>query len=628
MIRIMFSLAFIIGAAAIAAMGMVFIGSNTLALAVTLLIALAYSIGAIELFQFHKATIGLRSSLTRLPVFTETDQNRDQLDKWLAGLPTSLRYSVHTRIEGENRGLPSPVLTPYLVGLLVMLGLLGTFLGMVDTLQGSVIALQGSTELSAIRDGLAAPIKGLGLAFGTSVAGVAASAMLGLMSTLSRRERILVARQLDTKINTELRRFSLNFNRQETYKALQQQAQALPAVVQQLSQMASQMEAMNARIEQNLSQKQDAFHQQAERSYTQLAERVGETLSGVLEQSSEVIASRVSPLLETLVTETRSTLQSGAEATQASLLSAQQQHLSDISRTLQTTTEAVNQSWQQGVEQSSQRLDSHLLQVEQAAEAMRNSRQQAEANWQQSHAALKTDINEQLQTAMSEWREQEQQRSEKAFQQLAQLETMAAEQLAKLGAALEAPMQRLIETASEAPKAAAEVIARLKQEMTDNLSRDNDLLEERRRIMGDLERVSDSLAQSTLQQSQAMQSLLDSSGEKLAAISERFESRVGEGMQQFSSVAEKITESSLDMASMSEGFLQAVSRFSESNEALVSNLNQIERALNEASVRNDEQLAYYVAQAREIIDHSMLSQKSIIEDINQLALKQAEAQTV
>src|SRR3546814_19811137 len=64
-----------------------------------------------------------------------------------------------------------PVLTPYLVGLLVLLGMLGTFLGMVATLRGTGLALEGSTDLAAIRASLAAPVQGLGFAFGTSVAG-------------------------------------------------------------------------------------------------------------------------------------------------------------------------------------------------------------------------------------------------------------------------------------------------------------------------------------------------------------------------------------------------------------------------------------------------------------------------
>jgi hypothetical protein len=35
--------------------------------------------------------------------------------------------------------------------------------------------------------------------------------------------------------------------------------------------------------------------------------------------------------------------------------------------------------------------------------------------------------------------------------------------------------------------------------------------------------------------------------------------------------------------------------------------------------RSDEQLAYYVAQAREIIDLSIMSQKEVVGDLRQLA---------
>ena len=49
---------------------------------------------------------------------------------------------------------------------------------------------------------------------------------------------------------------------------------------------------------------------------------------------------------------------------------------------------------------------------------------------------------------------------------LAGLEATVTEHLGRLGTALEAPMTRLIETASQTPKAAAEVITRLREEMT------------------------------------------------------------------------------------------------------------------------------------------------------------------
>ena len=61
---------------------------------------------------------------------------------WATGssqLHPSLRNAVRLRIEGERVGLPGPALTPYLAGLLVLLGMLGTFLGMVVTLNGTGI---------------------------------------------------------------------------------------------------------------------------------------------------------------------------------------------------------------------------------------------------------------------------------------------------------------------------------------------------------------------------------------------------------------------------------------------------------------------------------------------------------
>jgi hypothetical protein len=180
--RLFFIAAFLLGASAVIWMASTFVGTNNLALAVTLVIACVYVIGFMELVQFRAATSTLCEGLAELP---EVMSNGIQLERWQEKLHPSLRNAVAQRIEGERVGLPAPVITPYLVGLLVMLGLLGTFVGMVETLSGAVIALEGTTELQAIRAGLAAPINGLSVAFGTSVAGIAASAMLGLISTLT-----------------------------------------------------------------------------------------------------------------------------------------------------------------------------------------------------------------------------------------------------------------------------------------------------------------------------------------------------------------------------------------------------------------------------------------------------------
>ena len=764
MIRTMFLLAFIAGATAIFGMSYIFLGTDILALSITLVIALVYGIGAIELVQFHNATQGLHIALTKVPDFSDngiSDSNTNThqaLSTWLDSLHSSLKYAVSSRIEGESKGLPSPVVTPYLVGLLVMLGLLGTFVGMVDTLQGSVIALQGSTELSAIRDGLAAPIKGLGAAFGTSVAGVAASAMLGLMSTLGRRERILVARELDAKINTVFRPFSLNFNRQETYKSLQQQAKALPELATQITVMAQNLEKMGQRLGQELNNKQDKFHNSVERSYQSLAQSVNQSLNQLIQESGDVVAKQMSPVVSQLMSDMSVSIQQNVCDTQAELVRQNDVYLEKISNNLKTHTLSANEAWQTGLKEheriqltlsstmqgyfskfseqfqalSSQFVEGFMQQAEskgrqrqqlddvklarwtetlklsqeaaqtewghlsdiqtqawqtassefltsskqlskdlssaviaqensqkqassliaetlkelrttvlennqemsEQVEAMNTAseqslqiREQAEAAWQTQHAEAMDNIASQLTQQLSALRDQEQARADKALQHLVQLETTVSTQLADLGQALEAPMSRLIETASQAPKAAAEVITKLKEEMTQNMARDNDLLEERRRIMSDLDGLSDSLAQSTVNQGKAMETLLNSSGTMLADISERFDARVDSEVNKLSDIALQFSESSIDIASMSDAFVGAIARFSESNDKLVDNLSKIESALEASTSRSDEQLAYYVAQAREIIDHSMMSQKGLIEEINQMAVSRAESYT-
>jgi len=75
----------------------------------------------------------------------------------------------------------------------------------------------------------------------------------------------------------------------------------------------------------------------------------------------------------------------------------------------------------------------------------------------------------------------------------------------------------------------------------------------------------------------------------------------------------------VEVASLGEAFGLAVQRFGESNEQLVAQLQRIEAALSKSTVRSDEQLAYYVAQARELIDLSLLSQKQIVDDVQRLA---------
>jgi hypothetical protein len=77
----------------------------------------------------------------------------------------------------------------YLVGLLVFLGLLGTFWGLLQTITsvgGAIDAINTSgtdnvTLFSDLKAGLAAPLKGMGTAFSSSLLGLAGSLILGFL---------------------------------------------------------------------------------------------------------------------------------------------------------------------------------------------------------------------------------------------------------------------------------------------------------------------------------------------------------------------------------------------------------------------------------------------------------------
>jgi len=77
----------------------------------------------------------------------------------------------------------------YLVGLLVFLGLLGTFWGLLDTIQsvGKVISTLDSkagdsvTMFDELKNGLAMPLRGMGTAFSSSLLGLAGSLVLGFL---------------------------------------------------------------------------------------------------------------------------------------------------------------------------------------------------------------------------------------------------------------------------------------------------------------------------------------------------------------------------------------------------------------------------------------------------------------
>ena len=348
--------AFILGLLAVTWVAIGYLNGHTLAFSVSCLIAGVYVAGALEMRRFHDSTVALAGALGNIP------EDIGHLGEWLQQVPAGLQNTVRLRIEGDRVALPGPSVTPYLVGLLVLLGMLGTFLGMVVTLNGAVLALENTTDLQTIRAALAAPVKGLGVAFGTSVAGVATSAMLGLISALCRRERLQVGQLLDSRIAGVLRDFSLIYQRQETFKALQAQAQALPELVGKLDAMMSSMAEHNRQLGEQLLTGQQRFHDEAKGLYGNLAQSVDQSLKASLKDSATVAAQTIQPV----VTATMAGIADGTRGLHDKLFASVDTRLGDIAGQFAQTVASVGDTWTQALSRHEAASDSQQRQLQSA----------------------------------------------------------------------------------------------------------------------------------------------------------------------------------------------------------------------------------------------------------------------
>ncbi|WP_175732760.1 DUF802 domain-containing protein [Burkholderia ambifaria] len=345
---------FIAGLLAVCWIGVGYVASNPLATAVTLLIGACYVAGAWELLRYRQATATLSRAVAGL---TEPPAT---LDTWLDTLHPGLRGAVRARVEGARVALPGPSLTPYLVGLLVLLGMLGTLLGMVVTLKGTGAALESATDLDAIRASLIAPVKGLGFAFGTSIAGVATSAMLGLLSALVRRERVDAGQQLDAKIATTLRVHSSAHQRDESFRLLQRQADVMPALVDRLQTMMTTLEARSVALHDRQIESQQAFFDRTERAYAGLASNVGDALKESAAESARVAGAALQPV----VAATMTGLAQEMAALRDTVTGAVQRQLDGLTDGFEKTTENVTAVWNRALDEQRRTGDAVAQQLQ------------------------------------------------------------------------------------------------------------------------------------------------------------------------------------------------------------------------------------------------------------------------
>jgi hypothetical protein len=118
----------------------------------------------------------------------------------------SILDSIATRLD-EARDI-----SRYMTGLLVFLGLLGTFWGLIETV-GSVGGVIGKLNVGgdsgsvfdSLKEGLAAPLAGMGISFSSSLFGLAGSLVLGFLDLQMTQAQNRFYTQLEDWLSTTVR---------------------------------------------------------------------------------------------------------------------------------------------------------------------------------------------------------------------------------------------------------------------------------------------------------------------------------------------------------------------------------------------------------------------------------------
>jgi hypothetical protein len=402
-----------------------------------------------------------------------------------------------------------------------------------------------------------------------------------------------------------------------------------PVVEAAMAGIAREAAALHGTIEHSVQRQLDGLSTRLETSTTTMAELWQEALAGHRRDS------------EALSQDLRGTFDQFAqtfEQRSASLVEG-------VSDRLETTIDSVSASWRDALaqhERASERLTGDTHQALSAAAATFEQHSASLLRTvDQAHVALQAEVASRDEQRLAAWTEALQAMAVSLQQEWQQAGARAEGQQQAICATLAetardiserteaqasrtiAEISQLVQAASEAPRAAAEVIGELRQKLSEGMARDNAMLEERGRILETLATLLDAVNHASAEQRSAIDALVGASADLLDRVGTRFTERVESEAGKMAEVAAQLTGSAVEVASLGEAFGLAVQLFSQSNDKLAAHLQRLEGTLGKSIARSDEQLAYYVAQAREVIDLSIMSQKQIVEDLQQLAASRA-----
>jgi hypothetical protein len=411
------------------------------------------------------------------------------------------------------------------------------------------------------------------------------------------------------------------------------------------------VESTQAKLQADAAQQHAALAETTAASQQQLAATLASQFDGVtsrLDQAVSQVADTFGERTQALLTAIDTSHAAFAQSTQAQQAAISEQvasQLDGIAQRFDGTVHTVSENWTSALakhEQASDRLTQALEQTQtsladtfaQRTAALLADMRATQADWQRDWATgeqtRQASFTDALTAMAGKLEAQWQQHGDATLAQQEKITGTLGDTARDLVATHQrqaettiAEVTRLMQTAAEAPKAAAEVIGQLRHELSASMARDNSLLEERSRIMETLGALLDAINHASTEQRSAIDALVASSAELLERAGSQFAAKVESEAGKLVEIGTSITGGALEVASLGEAFGAAVKLFAESNDKMMAALQRIEGGLTKSLTRSDEQLAYYVAQAREIIDLSILSQKKMVDDLQRVAGSEA-----
>lgn len=627
-------------------------GDDGFARALIALIVGGLLVGAVEMFRRARRIDGLLRELPRL------DGSADGIEERLSQTSELFARLVRSRMRGEPAALPGVTLTPYLVSLLVLLGLLGTFVGLVETLAGAREALGSSSDVDALRAALLVPMRGLSRAFGTSVAGVSASALLGLALVLVRRSEGRVYTVLDERFSGPLAEATLIGRQIRALERLAEQADDLPRAVRDLAAVASRLPSLEESIAQRHEDVMRAVREAVEASARDVSEALGrgveraagaqqDAFSKVVDEAAAALTERAQGFASLLEEEARRRHE--AEAARLEKLLAVED---ERARALDQRLEEVAARELALVEQLTAKEDERARALEQhRAELAAKERERAEqlAKALEGATRLAEEAGAAVQDAASRLSSfEEDARAARAaeagrlHEEVERWLAAAASGAAEERGALERLTASLDERQAGLEAAATERLQQLagllegaltaqRQGHEELLARTHGVLDETgAKAQAQLEAVADKvarLAEEQLARERALEDELRAAREAAAeALAERLAGYAQETRDELAQATVTVREGAdallaggIEMTALAERFADAVAAYKSANEEWLARLAHLEAARGERSEEDgEERLGEYLEQTREVFDRSLEMQRELHEGLRAL----------